>query len=161
MAAAVHKLFHHHHDSSPREPSPTPKQDPEQQAAIEREREDEKRMLAQWADRDQPLSPSEIMRDEDDKMVGHSSRALRQEDFELIKTLGTGRVRAIGLARNTSADAHPSRHICARMAGTAHECPERGREQGVCAQDFAESRRYVIARGIGDMKSDLLGHAGC
>jgi serine/threonine protein kinase len=103
MAAAVQKLFHHHHDSSPREPSPSPKQDPQEQAAIEREREDEKRMLAQWADRDEPLSPSEIMRNEEEKMVGHSSRALRQEDFELIKTLGTGTFARVWLVRLTNA----------------------------------------------------------
>jgi protein kinase A len=92
MAAAVQKLLHHvHHDASQREPSPSPNQDPQDQAALEREREDEKRMIAQWADHQEPMSPSDIMRDEDDKMVGHSSRALRQDDFQLIKTLGTGK----------------------------------------------------------------------
>lgn len=61
---------------------------------MDRAREEEKRNLAQWEEHKQPLSYNEIHKDPDQKMVGHSSRTLRQEDFELIKTLGTGAERS-------------------------------------------------------------------
>lgn len=59
-------------------------------SAMERPREEEKRSLAQWEDQKRTLSPDEIDKDPDNKVVGHSSKVLREEDFELIKTLGTG-----------------------------------------------------------------------
>ena len=55
-------------------------------------RDEEKRSLAQWEEREGPLNPGEITKDPQHKMVGHSSQVLRQEDFELVKTLGTGGV---------------------------------------------------------------------
>jgi hypothetical protein len=98
-SAAVHKLFHPH---SHREPDPNKQSEqPGQQqtspherqdSAMNQAREDEKRSLAQWEDQTHPLSPSQV-HDQDQKMVGHSSAVLRQEDFELIKTLGTGAAR--------------------------------------------------------------------
>jgi len=60
---------------------------------------DEKRMLAQWEEVKRPLSPAQITIDANQKMVGLSSRVLRQEDFELIKTLGTGTFARVWLVR--------------------------------------------------------------
>lgn len=57
---------------------------------MDRPRELEKQTLAQWEDRKQALTPDEIDKDPDKKVVGHSSKVLREEDFELVKTLGTG-----------------------------------------------------------------------
>jgi hypothetical protein len=57
---------------------------------MERPREEEKRTLAQWEEQKHTLTPDEIDIDPEKKVVGHSSKVLRQEDFELIKTLGTG-----------------------------------------------------------------------
>lgn len=57
---------------------------------MDRPREEEKQTLAQWEAEKHVLSPDEIAIDPNDKVVGHSSKVLREEDFELIKTLGTG-----------------------------------------------------------------------
>jgi hypothetical protein len=59
-------------------------------AQMDRAREDEKHNLLEWQAQTRPLSPSEIHKDPERKVVGHSSQSLRQEDFELVKTLGTG-----------------------------------------------------------------------
>ena len=91
--AVVHKLLHHDHsnrESSPQpNQSPLPAQNDQDPAAMDPAR-NEKRMLAQWEEVKRPLSPVQITIDANQKTVGHSSRVLRQEDFELIKTLGTG-----------------------------------------------------------------------
>ena len=52
--------------------------------------EEEKRFLAQYKDNEHPLPPSQIAQDPESKGLGQSSSQLRVEDFELIKTLGTG-----------------------------------------------------------------------
>lgn len=95
MAAAVHKLLHPHHDRPNHDASqntqpPHQPQDSMSPQQMDHQRDHEKRALAQWEDRKRPLSPSQIDADPDRKMVGHSSRLLRQDDFELVKTLGTG-----------------------------------------------------------------------
>lgn len=103
MAAAVHKLLHpHSHSHAPHPESKTsadshaePTHTEHQQTSTEdagdqEKREDEKHQLMQWEEQKQPLSPNEVHQDPEKKVVGHSSRVLRQEDFELIKTLGTG-----------------------------------------------------------------------
>lgn len=68
-------------------------------SAMDRPREDEKRTLAAWEAQKQPLSPEEIDKDPEKKIVGHSSKLLREEDFELIKTLGTGTFARVWLVR--------------------------------------------------------------
>lgn len=57
---------------------------------MDRARDEEKHALAEWGEQQRPLEPGQIDQDPDRKMVGHSSNVLREEDFELIKTLGTG-----------------------------------------------------------------------
>lgn len=52
--------------------------------------ENEKRKLAEWEADKRPLEPDEIVVDPQNKPVGHSSKHLRREDFDLVKTLGTG-----------------------------------------------------------------------
>ncbi|KAF2652593.1 Pkinase-domain-containing protein [Lophiostoma macrostomum CBS 122681] len=107
MAAAVHKLLHPHshgRNSSKSEPeqhssSPHERQD----SAMDRAREDEKRSLAQWEEHKRPLSPDKVASDPERKMVGHSSRVLRQDDFELVKTLGTGTFARVWLVRLSDA----------------------------------------------------------
>lgn len=58
----------------------------EQAAARDRE----KRKLMEWESQKKPLDYAQIMVDPNKKLVGHSSKVLRVDDFELIKTLGTG-----------------------------------------------------------------------
>lgn len=55
-----------------------------------RAREEEKNKLAAWEDNKRPLEYDQILVDPSRKVVGHSSKVLRREDFELLKTLGTG-----------------------------------------------------------------------
>jgi hypothetical protein len=106
-------------------------------------RSDEKRKLAQWEEK-RPLSPSpnQSSVEANNKIVGQSSRVLRQQDFELIKTLGTGRMRRC----LDAAVADMRRHLCASMARIPLESQGRRAEQGLCAEDTAQSRWYVAAR---------------
>lgn len=97
MAAAVHKLFHPHShahaDKKAESQAQSQSHAPEQahsDPATEHARDEEKRKLAHWEDHKHPLSPSQIHMDPARKLVGHSSGVLRREDFELLKTLGTG-----------------------------------------------------------------------
>lgn len=62
-------------------------------------REEEKQKLAEWEAEKRPLEPEEIVVDPQQKPVGHSSKLLRKEDFELIKTLGTGTFARVWLVR--------------------------------------------------------------
>ncbi|KAF2171794.1 hypothetical protein M409DRAFT_63371 [Zasmidium cellare ATCC 36951] len=62
-------------------------------------REEEKQKLADWEANKQPLEPEEIHVDPQKKPVGHSSKVLRKEDFELIKTLGTGTFARVWLTK--------------------------------------------------------------
>lgn len=62
-------------------------------------REEEKQKLAEWEANKTPLEPSEIIVDPQKKPVGHSSKVLRKEDFELIKTLGTGTFARVWLTK--------------------------------------------------------------
>lgn len=68
-------------------------------SAMERPREEEKRTLAQWEEQKHTLSPDEIDKPPEKKVVGHSSKVLREEDFELVKTLGTGALESSVSAR--------------------------------------------------------------
>ena len=52
--------------------------------------ENEKRKLAEWEAEKRTLEPDEIVVDPQNKPVGHSSKHLRRDDFDLVKTLGTG-----------------------------------------------------------------------
>jgi hypothetical protein len=109
MAAVVHKLLHPHShahqestkgaaESQPAQSHPAqqpaqshaPPPPPEQQTEMDRERAEEKHQLAQWEEHSRPMDSGEIHQDPDHNVVGNSSRVLRQQDFELIKTLGTG-----------------------------------------------------------------------
>ncbi|ORY12919.1 kinase-like domain-containing protein [Clohesyomyces aquaticus] len=110
MAAAVRNtvssVLHHHHSSGNREDSPHANQPPDSNStdspAMERARDDEKQRLAHWEDHKSPLSPDQIADGGDERVVGHSSRVLRQDDFELIKTLGTGTFARVWLVRLNS-----------------------------------------------------------
>lgn len=53
-------------------------------------RQDEKRFIVHWEEEKGILEPNEITVDPERKRLGHTSNSLRVEDFNLIKTLGTG-----------------------------------------------------------------------
>jgi protein kinase A len=95
MATTMHSLLHprqHHRDKkdgAQTQQHSGPLHD-RNDSAMDRPREEEKHTLAQWEEQKHTLSPDEIDKDPEKKVVGHSSKVLRQEDFELIKTLGTG-----------------------------------------------------------------------
>ena len=52
----------------------------------------EKQFIADFYDNSRPLPPSEIADSPRNKELATSSRQLRIQDFELVKTLGTGRL---------------------------------------------------------------------
>lgn len=70
------------------------------------QREQEKHHLAAWEQEKGPLEPDAVAQDPSKKRVGHSARYLRCDDFELIKTLGTGMRNACS-PRNTTAKPVP------------------------------------------------------
>ena len=53
-------------------------------------RQNEKQFIVHWDDQKGLLEPKEITIDPERKRLGHKSSSLRIEDFNLIKTLGTG-----------------------------------------------------------------------
>ena len=63
------------------------------------QREEEKQRLTEWENDKRTLEPNEIAASHSKKPVGHSSKYLRKEDFELIKTLGTGTFARVWLAK--------------------------------------------------------------
>ena len=70
-------------------------------------REDEKQKIAEWEASKTPLDPATVASDPSQKPVGHSSKYLTKDDFDLIKTLGTGtfaRVWLVKLANRKSKD---------------------------------------------------------
>jgi protein kinase A len=52
--------------------------------------EQEKQFVAHFSDQHDPLPPEEVQQDPRNKELGRSSRALSVNDFELVRTLGTG-----------------------------------------------------------------------
>jgi hypothetical protein len=62
-------------------------------------REEEKQLLSRWQELKRPLSPSQVAEEPDRKMLGHSAKYLHVEDFELLKTLGTGTFARVWLVR--------------------------------------------------------------
>lgn len=57
-------------------------------------REEEKAFVAQFDNEPRSLSPKLIAEDPKNKKLGISSKKLRLQDFELLKTLGTGQSRS-------------------------------------------------------------------
>jgi protein kinase A len=93
MATTMKNLLHpmqHHRDKKEGSQAHSGPLHDRNDSAMERPREEEKQTLARWEDHKHTLSPDEIDKDPETKPVGHSSKVLREEDFELIKTLGTG-----------------------------------------------------------------------
>jgi protein kinase A len=100
MHSLLHPMQHHRDKKSGSQPHTQsgPLHD-RNDSAMDRPREEEKRTLAEWEERKTTLSPDEIDKDPAQKVVGHSSKVLREEDFELIKTLGTGTFARVWLVR--------------------------------------------------------------
>jgi protein kinase A len=90
MAAAAVKNLLHHHRSREQDAPGSQSTHERQDSAMDRARDEEKHNIALWENQKHPLEPGKIEQDPEQKMVGHSSNVLRQDDFELIKTLGTG-----------------------------------------------------------------------
>jgi hypothetical protein len=90
MKSLLHPMQHHRDKKEGSSSSQSGPLHDRNDSAMDRPREEEKRTLAEWESRKSTLSPDEIDKDPEKKVVGHSSKVLREEDFELIKTLGTG-----------------------------------------------------------------------
>lgn len=115
-------------------------------------RQQEKRIIADWQAEKTPLDPDAVATDPAKKRVGHSSRHLRCEDFDLLKTLGTGRtlfdlsavvaskVRRLleGLQAKHRAF---HRNFCTSVAGAPSKSSPGRRGQSLCPQDSAKSGR--------------------
>ncbi|KAF3010686.1 serine/threonine protein kinase, AGC [Curvularia kusanoi] len=100
--ATVNRLLHpieHHREKKEGSRKPSGPLHDRNDSAMDKPREEEKRTLARWESQRHTLSPDEIDKDPNQKTVGHSSKVLREEDFELIKTLGTGTFARVWLVR--------------------------------------------------------------
>lgn len=67
-----------------------------------RARDEEKNRLAAWEADKRPLEYDQILVDPSRKPVGHSSKVLRREDFEMVKTLGTGAFRELEIVTTST-----------------------------------------------------------
>lgn len=65
----------------------------------EAQQEREKAFIAEFEDCKRPLSPLHIAEDPRNKKLGASSKQLCLQDFDLVKTLGTGTFARVWLAR--------------------------------------------------------------
>jgi len=90
MVSGLHSLLHPHHDRKEASPPAGPLHD-RSAADMDRPRARETQALAHWGG---PL----------DGAVGLSSKVLREHDFELVKTLGTGTFARVWLVRLRDAD---------------------------------------------------------
>jgi protein kinase A len=95
MAAALQHLVPHvlrsnHDDDRDNSQGSYPPSGKEESQEDKRAHEEEKRFISSWDDHKRTLSISEVASDPEKKKVGHSSGHLRLDDFELVKTLGTG-----------------------------------------------------------------------
>lgn len=88
MAATLHHMgsnARHLLHPGKKRPTPFPAE------PFNREKEEkEKRFVSQYEDNKRPLSPNSIVKDPRNKELGCASRQLKVNDFELVKTLGTG-----------------------------------------------------------------------
>jgi serine/threonine protein kinase len=62
-------------------------------------REEEKQKLASWEAEKRPLEIEEIIVSPEKKVIGHSSKVLKRNDFELVTTLGTGTFARVWLVK--------------------------------------------------------------
>ena len=102
----------------------------------EEQKQKEKNFIACFECNGPPLSPSEIAEHPRSKEVGVASKQLRVGDFELIKTIGTGKfdmdVRKSQLNRL-------SRYLCACMAVSLSRFFKGGSES-FCSKDTPQGR---------------------
>jgi serine/threonine protein kinase len=62
-------------------------------------REEEKQKLANWEAEKRPLEIEEIIVAPEKKVIGHSSKVLKRNDFDLVTTLGTGTFARVWLVK--------------------------------------------------------------
>lgn len=55
----------------------------------------EKEFVAHFGDVQRPLAPGEVAKSPKHKQLGKSSKVLSADDFEFVKTLGTGKFRVL------------------------------------------------------------------
>ena len=80
------------HDAGDDTSSSSKKDAAAEQHRLSEQEAQERDFIAHNNSSDEVLSPSQIAQDPKKKDLGKSSRALRIQDFELLKTLGTGTI---------------------------------------------------------------------
>ncbi|MCJ1286867.1 serine/threonine protein kinase, AGC [Xylographa opegraphella] len=96
-AAAIQSMIPRHLPGSKK--SSKPAEDVPRAPHNNEEQEREKHFVAQMTTLAEPLPPKEIAENPKHKQLGGSSHQLRIDDFELVKTLGTGTFARVWLAR--------------------------------------------------------------
>lgn len=102
----------------------------------------EKRSIAEYYDNARPLPPDQIAQSPRNKELATSSRNIRIQDFELIKTLGTGTLTVYRFRELGRRGLNKSRDI---RKGLAHlsgwRIKEEQRVQSVCLENITQSRQ--------------------
>lgn len=108
--------------------------------------EQEKQFIADFAEEQHPLPPDEIQQNPRNRELGGSSRGLSVQDFELVRTLGTGACCACclpggiaGCERLHADSLRGNRDVCASVACQAGKSQTRGSRQGVRIESAAQS----------------------
>lgn len=69
--------------------------------------------MAEWEGNKRTLEPNEVAANPNKKPVGQSSKYLRKEDFDLIKTLGTGTFARVWLAKIATREKRDNKQVFA------------------------------------------------
>lgn len=117
----------------------------------EEQKQKEKDFIACFECNGPPLSPSQIAENPRSKEVGAASKQLRVEDFELIKTIGTGKV-AMDIWKSKLN--HLSRYLCACMVVSFSRVSKGGAES-LCSEDTSQGRQYVNCKFCSLREVDL------
>lgn len=148
--AAMHHIMPKLHIGSSRDKDGR-KESRSEASANNRAREEEKSRLLAWEAHKQPLEYEQILVEPNSKPVGHSSKVLRREDFDLVKTLGTGMrpqpEHAYSKWSRIADQVGRHRHICKSMACESRHTEERRCRQSLRSQDFAQDRCHSSEAG--------------
>ena len=104
--AILGSTLHSHRDQVEDRSPPRRRNDSRQQQELAQDEHKERELVAHSSAASESLPPQEIAQDPKNKELGKSSQALRIQDFDLVKTLGTGMDRRV-LPTGLDADSPP------------------------------------------------------
>ena len=101
----------------------------------EEQKEREKRFILDFQNKNASACPDSNTSDVKGKALGAASKQLKIQDFELVKTLGTGKLSESQLSVQSAEAFTLLRHICPSMALAFQGTDHRMQKQGLRSQD--------------------------